>query len=73
MKYEILVLGILCSLCGYLAFRLGYSACRVDTAEVQIKNTQMAIKSDREIHQRVMSIPDNDNLMFLLSEWKRAD
>ena len=73
MKYAICVLIFLCCMCGYLAYRLGYSNCRTDTAEVQTKNSQMVIKNDREIQQMVMSIPDSDNLQWLLNEWKRGE
>lgn len=73
MKYATIILCVLCSVCVYLAFRLGYSNCRTDTAEIQTKNSQMVIKNDREIQQMVMSIPDDANLAWLLSEYKRAD
>lgn len=73
MKYEILILVVLCGLCGGLAYRLGRSDCRADRAEVQLKNQQVAIKNDREIQQMVMSIPDSDNLQWLLTSYLRAD
>ena len=73
MKYAICVLIFLCCMCGYLAYRLGYSNCRTDTAEVQLKVQQVADRNDREIQQMVMSIPDSDNLLWLRKNWLRAD
>lgn len=73
MKYAICVLIFMCCMCGYLAYRLGLSDCRADRAEVQLKVQQVAIRNDREIQQMVMSIPDDANLTWLLSEYKRAD
>lgn len=69
MKYAILILVI----CGYLAYRLGRSDCRADRAEIQLENNKTAIKNDREIQQMVMSIPDDSNLDWLLSNYSRAD
>ena len=73
MKYAICILIFMCCMCGYLAYRLGLSDCRTDTAEVQLKVQQVAIRNDRGIQQMVMSIPDVANLAWLLSEYKRAD
>lgn len=73
MKYAILILVILCSLCGCLAYRMGHSDCRADRAEVQLKVQQMANETDRKIQQMVMSIPDSDNLLWLRENWLRAD
>lgn len=73
MKYAILILVFLCCLCGYLAYRLGYSNCRTDTAGMEIQTMQTEIKTDKEIVQRVMSVPDADNLLWLRENWLRAD
>ncbi len=73
MKYAILILVFLCCLCGCLAYRLGYSDCRTDTAGMEIQTMQNEIKTDKEIVQRVMSIPDDANLNWLLSTYRRAD
>lgn len=73
MKYAICILVVVCCLCLCLAYRLGYNNCRVDRAETQLTVQQVAIKTDREIQQMVMSIPDSVVLEWLLSEWKRAD
>lgn len=73
MKYAILILVILCGLCGCLAYRLGLSDCRADRAEVQLKVQQVAQRNDREIQQMVMSIPDDTQLEWLLSNYRRAD
>lgn len=73
MKYAIPILCILCCMCGYLAYRMGLSDCRADRAEVQLKVYQVAKDTDRKIQQMVMSIPDDANLAWLLSEHKRAD
>lgn len=73
MKYAIFILVICVCMCGYLAYRLGLSDCRADRAEVQLKVQQVAIRNDREIQQMVMSIPDSDNLQWLLNEWKRGE
>ncbi len=73
MKYAILILVFLCCLCGYLAYRLGYSNCRTDTADTEIQTMQTEIKTDKEIVQRIMSVPDDANLNWLLSTYRRAD
>lgn len=73
MKYAIFVLVIVSCLCLCLAYRLGYNNCRVDRAETQLTIQQVAIRTDREIQQMVMSIPDSDNLDWLLSSYLRAD
>lgn len=73
MKYAIFILVICVCMCGYLAYRLGLSDCRADRAEVQLKVQQVAIRNDREIQQMVMSIPDRDNLQWLLNSHLRAD
>ena len=73
MKYAILILVICVCMCGYLAYRLGISDCRADRAEVQLKVQQVADRNDREIQQMVMSIPDNDNFIWLRENYLRAD
>ena len=73
MKYAILILVICVCVCGCLAYRLGRSDCRADRAEVQLKVQQVAIRNDREIQQMVMSIPDDTQLEWLLSNYRRAD
>ena len=73
MKYAILILVICVCVCGCLAYRLGRSDCRADRAEVQLKVQQVASENDRKIQQMVMSIPDDTQLEWLLSNYRRAD
>lgn len=73
MKYAIFILVVLFFMCLYMAYRVGLSDCRTTRAEVQLKIQQVAVQNDRKIQQMVMSIPDDANLAWLLSEHKRAD
>lgn len=73
MKYAILILVACVCVFGCLAYRLGHSDCRANRTEVQLKVQQLANETDRKIQQMVMSIPDDANLAWLLSEHKRAD
>ena len=73
MKYAIFILVVCVCVCSCLAYRLGRSDCRADRAEVQLKVQQVAIRNDREIQQMVMSIPDNDNFIWLRENYLRAD
>ena len=73
MKYAIVVLVIMFGGGCYLAYRLGVSDCRTDSAESAVEQTQAVSRVDSEIMQRVMSVSDGDNLDWLLQNWRRAD
>ena len=73
MKYAIVILVVLFGSGCYLAYRLGVSDCRKNTAESEAEQTQAVSRVDAEIVQRVMSVPDGDNLDWLLQNWCRAD
>jgi len=73
MKYAVVFLCVLGIGCMYLAYRLGYSNCRTDAADVEIQTVQNTIKTDTAIVQRVMSVSDLDNLDWLCGHHLRAD
>lgn len=73
MKYAIVILVVLFGGGCYLAYRLGVSDCRTDSATAAVEQTQAVSRLDAEIVQRVMSVPDGDNLDWLLQNWRRAD
>ena len=67
MKYAIVVLVIMFGGGCYLAYRLGVSDCRTDSASAAAEH------AGEKIEQMVMSVPDGDNLDWLLHNWRRAD
>ena len=73
MKYAIVILVIMFGCGCYLAYRLGVSDCRTDSAESAVEQVQTVSRVDAEIVQRVMSVPDGDNLDWLLQNWRRED
>lgn len=73
MKYAIVILVVLFGGGCYLAYRLGVSDCRTDSATAAVEQTQTVSRVDAEIVRRVMSVPDSDNLGWLLQNWRRAD
>lgn len=73
MKYAIVILVVLFGGGCYLAYRLGVSDCRKDSATAAVEQTQAVSRLDAEIVRRVMSVPDGDNLDWLLQNWRRAD
>ena len=73
MKYAIIVLVILGACCGFLAYRLGVSNCRESIASAEIQAKSLVDKNNNEIRERVLSIPSDDNLKWLLANWKRAN
>lgn len=73
MKYAI-ILGIVMAVGGgYLAYRLGISDCRTDNATAAVEQVRTVSRLDAEIVRRVMSVSDDDNLDWLLREYRRAD
>lgn len=73
IKYAVVILGILFCLCCCLAYRLGDSNCRKAITESKNQIQQTYQRRHDQIKQVVLSSPDDVNLRWLLSEWKRAD
>lgn len=71
--YWILFSGILCAVCGGLAYRLGVADCRTNTAEETIKNAQVVETVHSAITEKVLATDGNDNLGWLLQYYRRAD
>ena len=71
MKYAIVILVVMFGGGCYLAYRLGVSDCRTDSAESAVEQVQTVSRVDAEIVQRVMSVPDGDNLQWLLNHYQR--
>jgi hypothetical protein len=70
----IFVIGlVLLAVSHYLAYRLGISNHRTETAEAAVAQVAAVRKTDQEITQRVMATADDDNLDWLLQNWLRAD
>ena len=73
MKYGIVILVVLGIGCGCLAYRLGVYNCRKSVAEEKTEVQTMVEQRNQRIEEKVLSIPSNDNLNWLLVNWKRAD
>lgn len=71
MKYAIIVLVILGVCCGLLAYRLGFSNCRESVASAEIQTKSLVDKNNNEIREKVLSIPSDDNLQWLLNHYQR--
>lgn len=73
MKNAIIILVILCCLCFCLAYRLGVSNCRTSVAETTTRETKEYQTKVERITKSVMRVPADDNLRWLLTNYKRAD
>lgn len=73
MKNAIIILVILCCLCFCLAYRLGVSNCRTSVAETTTRETKEYQAKVERITKSVMRVPADDNLRWLLTNYKRAD
>ena len=71
MKYAIIVLVILGVGCGLLAYRLGVSNCRESVASAEIQAKSLVDKNNERIKEKVLSIPSDDNLQWLLNHYQR--
>ena len=71
MKYAIVVLVIMFGGGCYLAYRLGVSDCRTDSASAVAEHATMVDTVGEKIEQMVMSVPDGDNLQWLLNHYQR--
>ena len=70
---KIVILVGLCGACWYMAYRLGVSNCREDIATETNKVQQMVQESDRNITEKVLGATHNDNLQWLVNNYKRAN
>lgn len=70
---KIAILVGLCGACWYMAYRLGVSNCREDIATETNKVQQMVQESDRNITEKVLGATHNDNLQWLVNNYKRAN
>lgn len=73
MKYAIVILVVMFGGGCYLAYRLGVSDCRTDSASAAAEHAAVVDTVGEKIEQLVMSVPDGDNLDWLLQNWRRAD
>lgn len=71
MKYAIVVLVIMFGGGCYLAYRLGVSDCRTDSASAAAEYAAVVDTVGEKIEQMVMSVPDGDNLQWLLNHYQR--
>ena len=71
MKYAIVILVIMFGGGCYLAYRLGVSDCRTDSASAAAEHAAVVDTVGEKIEQMVMSVPDGDNLQWLLNHYQR--
>lgn len=71
MKYAIVILVIMFGCGCYLAYRLGVSDCRTDSASAAAEYAAVVDTVGEKIEQMVMSVPDGDNLQWLLNHYQR--
>lgn len=71
--YGIFAIVTLLVCIGIGLFRLGAVRCRLDVIQAQETQIRQKIQTETEISRRVLSIPDDDNLQFLLVSHLRAD
>ena len=71
MKYAIVILVIMFGGGCYLAYRLGVSDCRTDSASAAAEYAAVVDTVGEKIEQMVMSVPDGDNLQWLLNHYQR--
>ena len=66
------VIGLLVCI-GIGLFRLGAVRCKLDVVQAQETQIRQKIQTETEISRRVLAIPDDDNLEWLLVSHLRAD
>lgn len=71
--YVIFSILILLFLAGTFVYRAGVSRCKGTIYEAQQTQIREKEQAQKQIQQRVLSIPDSDNLLWLLNEWKRGE
>ena len=71
MKYAIVILVVMFGGGCYLAYRLGVSDCRTDSASAAAEHAAVVDTVGEKIEQMVMSVPDGDNLQWLLNHYQR--
>lgn len=71
--YGIFAIVVLLVCLGVGLFRLGAVRCKLDVVQAQETQIRQKIQTETEISRRVLALPDDDNLQFLLNSHLRAD